>query len=449
MEISGNIAESAGQSPEGKLRSTKQAQAPATPTRHKRSKNVATVVEPPEPLESLEEEEDMEQTPRPNITDKIPPLYPRPPNPQDRGESSESSESHESKQARSRSPTKRLVDLQFSEMPVDRRAWSASTIPAELKELVTDMHKIGRSIAVIPLAVKDKLVAVEEDVEEFQWLHEGGKHRGKGEGKSGTDTITGGLGHSRFWDRVVEVHKNTVECLNRGFPEPAWNEKVHSKILDLALTGYWETKEVWYMNVTVARISNKSLVPWNIATGAMQSKMVDYAIIIDPSQDFSGDPSSSLHNHIIEKLRTEKRGASINQTAADWICFQPIAINIETKKGAVNEDESHLQLGTWLIAQFSRLRQLIPDQAKAKTKLPSFPILSVQGQRWLLMIASLRENDRINLIKELHLGDTGSIAGVYQVVAAIRRLAQWVNDDYRPWFEREILGIKAGISSRP
>ena len=81
-------------------------------------------------------------------------------------------------------------------------------------------------------------------------------------------------------------------------------------------------------------------------------------------------------------------------------------------------------------------------------KLPSFPVLSVQGQRWLLMIASLQENNRINLIKELHLGDTGSIAGVYQVVAAIRRIAQWVNDDYRSWFERKILGIKAGIRSK-
>ena len=65
------------------------------------------------------------------------------------------------------------------------------------------------------------------------------------------------------------------------------------------------------------------------------------------------------------------------------------------------------------------------------------------------MIASLQENDRINLIKELHLGDTGSIAGVYQIVAAIRRIAQWVNNDYRPWFEREILGIKASVLSRP
>ena len=342
MEVSGNIAESAGQSPERKRRSTKQGQAPATPTRHRRLKNVTTAVEPPEQLESLEEVEDKEQTPRPNITDKVPPFSRRPPNPKDREESSESGESHESKKARSRSPTKHLGDLQFSDMPVDPQAWSADTIPIELKELVTDMQKIGSKFEVIPLAVKDKLAAAKEDILDFQWSQEGGKHRGKGKEKSATDMITGGLGHDRFWDRVVEIHKDNVECLNRGYPEPAWNDKVHSRILDLALTGHWQAKEVWYMNVTVARISNKSLVPWNIATGAMQSKMVDYAIIIDPSRDFSGDPSKSLHNHIIEKLRMENSGASINQTAAKWIRFQPIAVNIETKKGAVNEDESGL-----------------------------------------------------------------------------------------------------------
>lgn len=57
------------------------------------------------------------------------------------------------------------------------------------------------------------------------------------------------------------------------------------------------------------------------------------------------------------------------------------------------------------------------------------------------MIAKLHANERIDLIKELHLGDTGSVAGVYQVMAPIQRIAQWIRDDYRPWFESAILGI--------
>lgn len=454
MEISGNQEKPLKQSPQRKPRPSRQDQPPATPTRLQRSKKTAQLPSTtnPEPIE-LEclEEEDPEgiPTPRPDRLGKIPFLQARSDNthyeaPPSHGESSDSGDP---KKSRSRSPSKRLEDHQFSEMPIDRRTWSSGKIPVELKELVRDMQAIGKGAGVIPSAVKDKFAATEENILDFQWAGEGGKGHGRKEEKHAPDRITGGLGHARFWDRVSTIHQATTECMDRGYPEPAWNSEVHSRVLRLALAGYWGEKEVWYMDITVARIANKSLVPWNIATGAMQSKMVDYAMVINPSQDFTGHPSQSLHNHIIEKLRSEDTGASINQTAAAWVRFKPIAVNIETKKGAVAEDEAHVQLGTWLTAQYSRLRQLMPD--KATTKLPSFPVLSVQGQRWLLMIASLQDNDRINLIKELYLGDTDSRGGVYQVIAAIRRIAEWINDVYRPWFEREILGIKSGVLIRP
>ena len=456
MEVSGNSIKLVEQTPDRKLRSSGQRPPPATPTR--RSKTVVqrpTTTNPvPSNVTFLQEEEDPERTPttRPDVLGKIPSLHARPLNPQfkappSQGESSDSGESHDSKQPRSRSPTKRLGDFQFSDMPVDPQAWSSDAIPPELKDLITDMEDIGSKVGIIPLEVKDRIAATKEIVRDFQWAKEDGRHRDKEAEEKATDRITGGLGHGLFWYRVSMIHRATIECLVGSDPEPAWNSEVHSSILRLALEGHWEGEEVWYKDITVARISNKSLVPWNIATGAMQSKMVDYAIVINPSQRFIGDPSKLLHNHIIEKLRVENAGASINQTAAEWVRFKPIAVNVETKKGAVGEDEAHVQLGTWLTAQYSRLRQLMPD--KAQTKLPSFPVLSVQGQRWLLRIASLQENERIHLIKELYLGDTGSIVGVYQVIAAIRRIARWISEDYRPWFEREILGIKVDVISQP
>ena len=174
--------------------------------------------------------------------------------------------------------------------------------------------------------------------------------------------------------------------------------------------------------------------------------MVDYAIIIDPNEEFDCDASKSIHNHIVEKVSGEAN-ASINQTAAPYVRYRPIGVSIETKKGLVGEEEAHVQLATWMIAQYTRLRQLMTNQATGK--LPSFPVLSVHGQRWFLMIACVRENGHIDLIKELLVRDTGSFAGVYQVIAAIRRIAQWVNDDYRPWFEREILGKTNGIQASP
>ncbi|KAL9124951.1 MAG: hypothetical protein Q9175_008154 [Cornicularia normoerica] len=448
MEISGNAMQAVEQTSGRKLRSSNERLMPATPTRDGRptraaQRPIATHSITDDANALLEEDPEQTPTPRQKPPGKTPSFRPRPPNPQfqaprSRAESSDSAESRDSRKSKSQSPTKRLGDFQFSDMPVDSRAWSPAAIPTDLKDLVKDMERIGKSIGIIPLAVKHQFVAVGETVHRFQCAETDGKHRGKEAEKKATDKATGGLGHDLFWHHVSRIHRATIECLVGGKSEPAWNSEVHSSILRLALQGHWEAEEVWYEDITMARISNKSLVPWNIATGAMQSKMVDYAIVINPSQNFTDDASSSLHSHIIEKLRVDG-SASINQTTSDWVRFKPIGVNVETKKGAVGEDEAHVQLGTWLTAHYSRLRQL--TSVEARMKLPSSPVLSVQGQRWLLMIACMHPNGRIDLIKELHLGDTGSVVGVYQVTAAIRRIAQWVNDEHRPWFEREVLGM--------
>ena len=460
MPVSGNAMESGGLPSDRKLRSSTLPQT-TTPTHERRPKNSQIPPSQERRPDSPDSPQrvDPDPTPRPRARhlSGLPPI----PNfkPASREASSESRGSLGSK-PRSQSPTKNLGDFQFAEIPVDPRAWSADIIPQELKALVDDMENIAVMVGVIPLAVRKKFAQARETVRDFQcsedWDNLYRKSSGKKDGgsrmeelkKQATERVTGGLGHDLFWYRVNMIHQGSTECLVGTKPEAAWNSEVHSSLLRLALEGYWAANELWYEDITQARIANKSLVPWNITSGAMQSKMVDYAIIINPSRVFSGEPCTSLHNRIIERLRRQGGDAGINQTMAEWVRFKPIAINIETKKGAVSEVEGHVQLGTWLTAQYSRLRQLCGTEKDTKGRymnqvpLPSFPVLFAQGQRWLMMIACIRDNGRIDLIRELCLGETGSVAGVYQLIAAIRRLAQWVNDDYRPWFERQVLGVK-------
>ena len=444
MESTGNANQSNPQSSGRKLRGRGGQKAPLSPTH----RDLPTrSVEQPASNNSVArhhastQEEDPEQTPRAKSTANIPSLRPRPPNPafdppalpsQASGDSSRTSSTHTDR-SRSRSPTKRLGDLQFSDMPVDARAWTTSTVPTDLQGLVKDMERIAKGRKIIPSGVRGKFEAMDVHLEHDECMEV--------DGNEAVEKATGGLGHELFWHLAGMICQATNECLVRHKPEPSWNSEVHSRILRLAFEGHWKEREVWYEDITSARISNRSLLPWNISTGAMQSKMVDYAIVIEPSRDFSSDASQCLHSRIIEKLRPEKAGASINQTASEWIRFEPIAVNIETKRGAVDEDKAHVQLGTWITAQFARLRQL----TSFETEFPSLPVLSVQGKRWLLMIASLKANGRIDLVGDLMLGETGSVAGVYQVIAALRRLAQWANGSYRPWFEREVLGIDVAI----
>lgn len=460
MELSGNAGENEGFTSERKLRSSHTHTQPNTTRFQKRAKR--SHIPPGQEWVSdgsdSPQKGDPDPTPRPRArqTCRIPPIPSF--DPANHEESSESNRSLGSK-PRSQSPTKNLGDFQFAEVPVDPRAWSAAIIPQELKSLVTDMENIRDKIGIIPFAVRGKFVQVEECVHDFQCVEDWGYEDGRGNSmkdgvqkakekrEKASDRMTGGLGHDQFWYEVKKIHRANTECLVGTKPESAWNTEVHARLLRLALDGHWAAKEVWYEDITQARIANKSLVPWNVSFGAMQSKMVDYAIVINPSREFFGQAATSLHNHIIEKLRREGGNAGINQTVAEWVRFKPIGVNIETKKGAVSEVEGHVQLGTWLMSQYSRLRQLCDAGKDTKGRylnnvpLPGFPVLFVQGQRWLMMIACMRDSGRIDLIGELSLGETGSVIGVYQLIAAIRRLAQWVNDDYRPWFEREVLGI--------
>ena len=454
METSGN-AQLSGQTSGRKLRSSETRAPPMTPTSRGRTAkkpdrrpNAGSPVREAGP----NEDEDEEQTPKAPATTlgSIPLLLAQPLRPQIKApvnrEASDSSESHSSKKSRSQSPTKSLMDLKDTNMPISARAWDSSEKPADLEKFVNDMEQIGDRVGCIPSAVKARFAAIGKTPRAFQ-IAEDGIHGGGIETEaSATREATGGLGHEVFWYEVSKITRASNRCQVRAAPEPTWNSEVHSRVLQLALEGHWEGKEISYQDISLARLSNKSLVPWNVTTGAMQSKMVDYAIIINPDEDFNGDASKSIHNHIVGKVSGEMN-ASINQTAAPYVRYRPIGVSIETKKGLVGEEEAHVQLATWMIAQYTRLRQLMTNQATGK--LPSFPVLSVHGQRWFLMIACIRENGHIDLIKELLVGDTGSLAGVYQVIAAIRRIAQWVNDDYRPWFEREILGKANGIQASP
>jgi hypothetical protein len=130
------------------------------------------------------------------------------------------------------------------------------------------------------------------------------------DGKETEEKVTGGLGHELFW-HIGMICQATNECLVEHEPELSWNSEVHSRILRLAFEGYWKEREIWYEDITSAK--------YRIGHYCHGTSMVDYAIFIKPSRDFSSDTSRCLHSRIIEKLRPEIGVASINQTASEWI----------------------------------------------------------------------------------------------------------------------------------
>lgn len=291
-------------------------------------------------------------------------------------------------------------------------------MPEEVIGLVRDLRQISKGIRVIPRAIQHKMKDIGEDVDTFELMNEEGEEH---------LTVPGILSHNALWEAAEEVWQIALDCQLRSAPEATWNSEVHCRLFRLALRGHWKSKGIWYQDVTTARISDKSLVP-SVATTPMQSKLVDYVMTIDSSFDF--------RNRVVTKLSSQRFVPSINQTSAEWIRFNPIAVSIETTRGAVDQDTAYVQLGMWTAAHFAKLRQLTQDRSAA---LPVLPLVLVQGHEWKLMLASMKPDPRLEMLAYLPLGDTGTLSGVYRVIAAIRRLAKWIDEQYRPWFEKEVL----------
>lgn len=59
-----------------------------------------------------------------------------------------------------------------------------------------------------------------------------------------------------------------------------------------------------------------------------------------------------------------------------------------------------------------------------------------------MMLAQYTPSGSIRIYRDLNLGATDSVLGVYQLVMSLRTLPGWIEKTDRPWFEQEALGLR-------
>ncbi|KAI4241581.1 MAG: hypothetical protein L6R42_011227 [Xanthoria sp. 1 TBL-2021] len=161
--------------------------------------------------------------------------------------------------------------------------------------------------------------------------------------------------------------------------------------------------------------------------------MVDFGIVIQPQT------RSTLWKEIVEVCKSQAYH-TINQTDAPHLCRTPIAISMEVKRAGGSEDEALVQLETWVTAHYNNLKVLLGSSGQ-EVDLPILPLVQTQGHEWRLIIAEMKsEENLIILHRGIKLGSTDNVLGIYQIMASINRLAQWVSGDYRTWWTRTVLG---------
>ena len=119
----------------------------------------------------------------------------------------------------------------------------------------------------------------------------------------------------------------------------------------------------------------------------------------------------------------------------------PLGIPIETK---ANGGDAYKQLSVWAFALFAHLRSEFGAA-------PDFlPLIHVNGPSWELCIAT-QENRPTPLGSHkgptqlttvihngLNFGNSTEPAGVYQIVATLSYLFEWVGTKYFTWFEGQV-----------
>ncbi|KAL8936099.1 MAG: hypothetical protein Q9216_005109 [Gyalolechia sp. 2 TL-2023] len=240
--------------------------------------------------------------------------------------------------------------------------------------------------------------------------------------------------HLQTWNTVVNIEAAAEECEVEDCAEASWNAEVHCKILREALQGHWRSNNIWYRDITTAKIFDKDLLP-QVSGLSAKSKLVDFAIMVRPQE------SSPLED-ALERKCDAMASKTINQTDASYIRNKPIAISIEVKRPAGNEDVSVVELQTWVTAHYNMLKILLrPSNALGTFEMPILPLIQIQGHVWNLWIAECKTaRNQIIIHRRICLGSTDKIVGIYQIIASVKRLAQWVAEEYQLWWIKAILG---------
>lgn len=288
---------------------------------------------------------------------------------------------------------------------------------------------------------------------------------------------------------IQSINAFSRRCVLNRDHESEWNNRVHTKVLELAL-GIDEAR-VGFRTVTATRIASE-FRPTH-SPGLTTGKIVDYAMFLEPLQP-ARDALTSL-------ITTSSD--SINHVRYEGLRTRPIAISIETKTESRSVEEAKVQLGVWLAGQVARIEALMRQVAvlqageqleeestsKSETsrrgrgtsrashsysrthmrthaQLPTptptidinipestallsqivFPLVDVQSDSWSLFFGRISSDtstsrtqkpaSRIHIFHSVPLGNTTNMVQTYRLIKSLKVLRAWIDTDFRDWWDR-------------
>ncbi|KAF4974224.1 hypothetical protein FZEAL_8862 [Fusarium zealandicum] len=235
--------------------------------------------------------------------------------------------------------------------------------------------------------------------------------------------------HTEELVALRRIEEGAKTCQAEEASEAAWNLEVHAPLLKLALGPFSSLRRDL---LTAARIS-KPFIPEMQAASKYdytRAKMVDLGIRVHPSLSISERIRDAL-------IGLPENQRCVNQTTYGPVRNDPIALVIETKISVGELEEARLQLGIWIAAWHQRIHALIEASSARAAAIPiiTLPLIITMEHEWRLLFACDR-GDSIEIIEDIAIGDTRGLIGLYTILATLRTLASWMQEEYLNWIKR-------------
>ncbi|KAH6613621.1 hypothetical protein B0J18DRAFT_61155 [Chaetomium sp. MPI-SDFR-AT-0129] len=253
-------------------------------------------------------------------------------------------------------------------------------------------------------------------------------------------------------DMLVDLIAAANSCRVLGRQEATWNMEVHNPLFRLALDRP-DCAHVLVETVTHASIAPPFLPRWKQSAIALDgtearsetvdSKRLDFvlALFVDPGfpREQYGWPArqwetdAALAEGIREAVAGMPISLGVNQLAYAPLRYSPIAVGVESKTGMSNLEEGRRQLGVSTAAWHRRMHALMEQRTHMQgKKIVTLPLLLIVEHEWRLSFA-VDAGDAIDIITDMYIGDTRTIAGMYMITAVLRQLAGWMAGNFRKW----------------
>jgi hypothetical protein len=176
--------------------------------------------------------------------------------------------------------------------------------------------------------------------------------------------------------------------------------------------------------------------------------MVDFVLALDPDPPSSAErDDSARYRRLAQAIKRTvqsqpKDQQTINQTEYTPLWHTLIGVSIETKADGSNVD-GRIQLATWTAAWHHRMRRLMDEAGsggQVSGRVVTLPVLLIVEHIWALSFVCDR-GDRLEVVGEMHLGDTRTLTGLYTLVAVVQELGDWVEGPFCEWIEHVLAGF--------